>query len=120
MWSYCAVNDSRCKLLLVSVCGINECGSYHPNGANLYGGCDGGGCVCVCVCVLAHACARVRWHACVRDAIAIYDNKICPMLIRIIIKISILYFKQIRHTDDFPSTGRPYPSSQPKLFIVFI
>ena len=32
MWSYCAVNDSRCKLLLVSVCGINECVSYHPNG----------------------------------------------------------------------------------------
>ena len=31
-WSYCAVNDSRFKLLLVSVCGINECVSYHPNG----------------------------------------------------------------------------------------
>ena len=31
-WSYSAVNDSRCKLLLVSVCGINECVSYHPNG----------------------------------------------------------------------------------------
>ena len=34
-WSYSAVNDSRCKLLLVSVCGINECVSYHPNGARL-------------------------------------------------------------------------------------
>ena len=32
-WSYSAVNDSRCKLLLVSVCGINECVYYHPNGA---------------------------------------------------------------------------------------
>ena len=31
-------------------------------------------CVCVCVCVLAHACARVRAHACVRDVFAIYDN----------------------------------------------
>ena len=28
----------------------------------------------VCVCVLAHACARVRAHACVRDVFAIYDN----------------------------------------------
>ena len=32
-WSYSAVNDSRCKLLLVSVCVINECVYYHPNGA---------------------------------------------------------------------------------------
>ena len=31
-WSYSAVNDSRCKLLLVSDCGINECVYYHPNG----------------------------------------------------------------------------------------
>ena len=31
------------------------------NSANLYGGGDGG----VCVFVLAHACARVRGHACV-------------------------------------------------------
>ena len=30
-----------------------------------------------------------------------YDNR----LIVIIIKIIILYFIQIRHTDDFPSTG---------------
>ena len=42
------------------------------NSANLYRGGDGG----VCVCVLAHACARVHWHACVRDVFAIYDNKI--------------------------------------------
>ena len=46
------------------------------NSADLYGGGDGGLCVCVCVFVLAHACARVRWHACVRDVFAIYDNKI--------------------------------------------
>ena len=32
--------------------------------------------VCVCVCVLAHACARGRVHACVRDVFAIYDNNI--------------------------------------------
>ena len=34
-----------------------------------------------------------------------YDNNIWPRLIMIIIKISILYFIQITHTDDFPSTG---------------
>ena len=47
------------------------------------------------------ACVR----ACVRDVFAIYDNDILPRLITIIIKIIILYFIQIRHTDDFPSTG---------------
>ena len=54
------------------------------------------------VCVRAHGrvCA-----ACVRDGFAIQDNNISPMLIMIIIKIIILYFIQIRHTDDFPSTG---------------
>ena len=59
------------------------------------------------MCVLAHAGARVRWHACVRDEFAIYDNKKLPRLILIIIKMIILYnyFIQIRHTDDFPSTG---------------
>ena len=46
---------------------------------------DGGG---VCV------------HACVHDVFAIYDNDILPRLIIII--IIILYFIQIRHTDDFP------------------
>ena len=44
-------------------------------------------------------------HACVRDVFAIYDHNILPRLKIIIIKIVILYFIQIRHTDDFPSTG---------------
>ena len=43
----------------------------------------------------------VRVHECVRDVFAIYDNDIFPRLIMIIIKIIILYFIQIRHTDDF-------------------
>ena len=42
---------------------------------------------------------------CVRDVCAIYDNNISPSLLMIIIKIIILYFIQIRHTDDFPPTG---------------
>ena len=42
---------------------------------------------------------------CVRDVCAIYDNNIAPSLLMIIIKIIILYFIQIRHTDDFPPTG---------------
>ena len=50
------------------------------------------------VCVFA----SMRLPACVRDVFAIYDNDILPRLIMIIIKISILYFIQIRHTDDFP------------------
>ena len=71
------------------------CHGWAPtNSANLYGG-DGGVCVC----------SRMRVHACVRDAFAIYYNNIWPNLIMIIIKIVILYFIQIRHTDDFPSTG---------------
>ena len=49
----------------------------------------------VSVCTLACV------HACVRDVFAIYDNDIVPRLIMIIIKIIILYFIQIRHTDDF-------------------
>ena len=48
---------------------------------------------------------RACMHACVRDVFAIYDNDILPMLIMIIINIIILYFIQIRHTDDFASTG---------------
>ena len=56
-----------------------------------------------CACSRVWACVRV--HACVRDVFAIYDNDILPRLIMIIIKIIILYFIQIRHTDDFPSTG---------------
>ena len=55
----------------------------------------------MCACVLA--CMHVS--ACVRDVFAIYDNSFSPRLIMIIIKIIILYFIQIRHTDDFPSTG---------------
>ena len=46
-------------------------------------------------------------HACVRDVFAIYDDNILSRLIMIIIKIIILYFIQIRHTDDFPSAGIP-------------
>ena len=43
---------------------------------------------------------------CVRDDVcAIYDNNISPSLLMIIIKIIILYFIQIRHTDAFPPTG---------------
>ena len=41
-------------------------------------------------------------RACMRDVFAIYDNDMLPRLIMIIIKIIILYFIQIRHTDDFP------------------
>ena len=42
---------------------------------------------------------------CVRDVCAIYDNNISSSLIMIIIKMIILYFIQIRHTDAFPPTG---------------
>ena len=51
-------------------------------------------------CSRVFACVCLR--ACVRDVFAIYDNDILPRLIMIIIKIIILYFIQIRHTDDFP------------------
>ena len=45
-------------------------------------------------------------HACVSgDVFAIYDHNILPRLKMIIIKIVILYFIQIRHTGDLPSTG---------------
>ena len=49
---------------------------------------------------------RVRGYmrACVRDVFSIYDNDILPRLIMIIIKIGILYFIQIRHTDDLSLT----------------
>ena len=62
-------------------------------------------CVFVCVCVCARTIVRVCMRACVRDVFAIYDNNISPRLIMIIIKNIILYFIQIRYTDDFPSTG---------------
>ena len=44
---------------------------------------------------------------CMRDVFAIYDDHILPRLIMIIINIIILYFIQIRHTDDFPLSGIP-------------
>ena len=50
---------------------------------------------------------RTSVHACVRDVLAIYDDNILSRLIMIIIKIIILYFIQIRHTDDFLSAGIP-------------
>ena len=59
--------------------------------------------VFVRACVCVHACVR----ACVRDVFAIYDDIILPKLIMKIIKINSLYFIEIAHTNDFPSTGRP-------------
>ena len=50
---------------------------------------------------------RMSVHACVRDVFAIYDDNILPRLTMIKINIIILYFIQIRHTDDFPSVGIP-------------
>ena len=47
----------------------------------------------------------VHAHACVSDVFAIHDNNISPRQIMIIIRIIILYFIHIRHTDDFSSTG---------------
>ena len=65
--------------------------------------------VCASVRECARVCASVRVrtsvHACVRDVFAIYDDNILSRLIMII--IIILYFIQIRHTDDFPSAGIP-------------
>ena len=52
---------------------------------------------CERVCACVHVCMR----ACMHDVFAIYDNDILPRLMMIIIKIIILYFIQIRHTDDF-------------------
>ena len=51
-----------------------------------------------------HACVRACVRACVCDVFAIYYNIIWHRLIMIIIKTIILYFIQITHTDDFPST----------------
>ena len=73
------------------------------------------GCACARVCASVRECARVgasvrvrtSVHARVRDVFAIYDDNILSRLIMIIIKIIILYFIQIRHTDDFPSAGIP-------------
>ena len=56
--------------------------------------------MCVGARMRVRVCVRVC--ACMRDVFAIYDNNISPRLIMIIIKIIILlYFMQIRHTDDF-------------------
>ena len=55
--------------------------------------------------VCVHACASEWASACAPDVFAIYDNNISPRLIMIMIKIIMLYFIQIRHTDDVPSTG---------------
>ena len=50
-----------------------------------------------------HVCSRVRARVrvCMRDVFAIYDTIFDPVVI--VIKIIILYFIQIRHSDDFPS-----------------
>ena len=49
---------------------------------------------------------KVKVCACVMCVLcAIYDKNISPSLLMIIIKIIILYFIQIRHTDAFPPTG---------------
>ena len=63
--------------------------------------------VCVCVCVRVRVRVRTSVHPCVRDVFAIYDDNILSRLIMIIIKIIIVYFIQIRNTDDFPSAGIP-------------
>ena len=59
-------------------------------------------------------CASVRvrtsGHTCVRDVFAIHHDNILSRLIMIIIKNIILYFIQIRHTDDFTSAGIPASS----------
>ena len=57
--------------------------------------------------VCASVRVRTSLHVCVRDVFAIYDENILSRLIMIIIKIIILYFIQIRHTNDFPSAGIP-------------
>ena len=73
--------------------------SRAPNHDGLIGRTDTANSDGVCACSWVWACVHV--HACVRDVFAIYDNDILPRLIIIIIKIIILYFIQIRHTDDF-------------------
>ena len=50
---------------------------------------------------------RMSVHACVRGVFAIYDDNMLSRLIMIIIKSIIIYFIEIRHTDDFPSAGIP-------------
>ena len=62
---------------------------------------------------------RTSVHACVRDVFAIYDDNILARLIMNIIKIIILYFIQIRHTDDFPSAGIPASHYNVDIFLSF-
>ena len=69
-----AVTVGRQRIALTCTGAMAVCVA-PTNSANLYW-CDGSVRVCVCVCVLAHACARVRAHACVRDMFTIYDNNI--------------------------------------------
>ena len=57
---------------------------------------------------------RTSVHAFVRDVFAIYDDNILPRLIMIIMNTIILYFRQIRHTDDLTSTGIPSCSNKQK------
>ena len=59
-----------------------------------------------CTAVTAAVCVCVCMRASVRDVFAIYDKNIFAND-NLIIKIIILYFIQIRHTDDFPLTGKP-------------
>ena len=59
----------------------------------------------MCASECARACVYACVRACVRSVFAIYDNNILPRLIMIISKIIFLYFIEIAHTDDFPSTG---------------
>ena len=80
-------SDAQCR----QQNGSSRLGATDPSHrANLKGS-------AVCVC----ASMRER----VRDVFSIYDNNIWPRLIMIIIKIIILYSIQIRHIDDFHSTG---------------
>ena len=51
-----------------------------------------------------HIRIKVKVCACVM-CVQYNDNNISPSLLMIIIKIIILYFIQIRHTDAFPPTG---------------
>ena len=60
---------------------------------------------CKRVCMRVRACMRACMRAYVRDVFAIYDNNTLPRLVMIIIRILFLYFIEIAHTDDFPSTG---------------
>ena len=87
---------------------IGHCPASVGNGAPNHGGVMVGHtetATVVCGGVRVRECAHVR--ACVRDVFEIYDDNILSRLIMIIIKIVILYFIQIRHTDDFPSAGIP-------------